>query len=198
MCWYLIDLYTLPCLSCIHSVFFPTYPLAFEHAKSVMSVVSDSLRCYRLQPSRLPCPWDSPSKNTGVGCHALLQGVFLTQGSNPRLSFCIGRQVLYHQRYLGSPSRCLVSYLFCSPRQSRDHLALKISSSVCFPYFNKCQCQFYVKWFLAISIFILLPLLKLHSCPTCLTRRAYSSSSLSINPVMKHYQPGAVKVTTAS
>ena len=31
------------------------------------------------------CPWDSPGKNTGVGCHALLQGIFLTQGSNPNL-----------------------------------------------------------------------------------------------------------------
>ena len=28
------------------------------------------------------CPWDSPGKNTGVGCHFLLQGIFLTQGSN--------------------------------------------------------------------------------------------------------------------
>ena len=28
----------------------------------------------------LLCPWDSPGKNTGVGCHALLQGIFLTQG----------------------------------------------------------------------------------------------------------------------
>ena len=31
------------------------------------------------------CPWDSPGKNTGVGCHDVLQRVFLTQGSNPRL-----------------------------------------------------------------------------------------------------------------
>ena len=29
------------------------------------------------------CPWDSPGKNTGVGSHALLQGIFPTQGSNP-------------------------------------------------------------------------------------------------------------------
>ena len=36
-------------------------------------VVSDSLRPHRQQPTRLPCPWDSPSKNTGVGCHFLLQ-----------------------------------------------------------------------------------------------------------------------------
>ena len=35
-----------------------------------------------LQPTRLLCPWDSPGKNTGVDHHALLQGVFLTQGSN--------------------------------------------------------------------------------------------------------------------
>src|SRR5574341_658848 len=37
------------------------------------SVVSDSVRPHRRQPPRLPCPWDSPSKNTGVGCHFLLQ-----------------------------------------------------------------------------------------------------------------------------
>ena len=35
--------------------------------------------------TRLLCPWDSPGKNTGVGCHAILQGIFLTQGSNPHL-----------------------------------------------------------------------------------------------------------------
>ena len=33
----------------------------------------------------LLCPWDSPGKNTGVGCHALLQGIFLIQGLNPSL-----------------------------------------------------------------------------------------------------------------
>ena len=40
------------------------------------------------------CPWDSPGKNTGVGCHTLLQGIFPTQESNPGLSHC--RQILYH------------------------------------------------------------------------------------------------------
>ena len=39
----------------------------------VASVVSDSLRPYRRQPTRLPFPWDPPGKNTGVGCHFLLQ-----------------------------------------------------------------------------------------------------------------------------
>ena len=35
--------------------------------------MSDSVRPQRLQPTRLPCPWGSPGKNTGVGCHFLLQ-----------------------------------------------------------------------------------------------------------------------------
>ena len=44
---------------------------------------------------------DSLGKNTGVGCHALLQGIFLTQGSNPGLLHC--RQILYHLSHQGSP-----------------------------------------------------------------------------------------------
>ena len=39
----------------------------------VASVVSNSVRPHRRQPARLPHPWDSPGKNTGVGCHFLLQ-----------------------------------------------------------------------------------------------------------------------------
>ena len=41
----------------------------------VTSVVSDSVRPHRQQPTRLPHPWDSPGKNTGVGCHFLLPGM---------------------------------------------------------------------------------------------------------------------------
>ena len=56
---------------------------------------------------------DSPGKNTGVGCHVLLQGIFLTQGSNPGLPHC--RQILYHLIYQWSP-RILewVAYPFSS------------------------------------------------------------------------------------
>ena len=52
------------------------------HACQVASVVSASLQPHGLQPFRLLCPWDSPGKNTGMGCHALLQGIFLTQELN--------------------------------------------------------------------------------------------------------------------
>ena len=46
------------------------------------SVTSDSSRPQGLQPTRLLCLGDSPGKNTGAGCHFLLQGIFPTQGSN--------------------------------------------------------------------------------------------------------------------
>ena len=39
----------------------------------IASVMSDSVRPHRRQPTRLPHPWDSPSKNTGVGCYFLLR-----------------------------------------------------------------------------------------------------------------------------
>ena len=53
-------------------------------------------------PARLLCLWDFPGKNTGVGCHFLLQGIFLTQGLNPGLLHC--RQMLYPPSHQGSPS----------------------------------------------------------------------------------------------
>ena len=60
---------------------------------SVTSLMSNCLWHYELKPSRLLCPWDSPGKNTGVGCHALLQGIFLTQGLNPCLQRLLHLQV---------------------------------------------------------------------------------------------------------
>ena len=68
------------------------------------SVMSDSLRPYGLQPARLLCQGDSPGRNAGVGWHALLQGICLTQVSYVS---CIDRQALYHQHHLGSPALVL-------------------------------------------------------------------------------------------
>ena len=55
-----------------------------ETACAVLSrlVAPDSLWPYVLHPTRLLCSEDSPGRNTGMGCHALIQGIFLTQGSN--------------------------------------------------------------------------------------------------------------------
>ena len=55
-----------------------------------------TLQHYGLWPAMLLCTWDSPGKNAGVGCLALLQGIFLTQGSNLHLLCLLHcRQILY-------------------------------------------------------------------------------------------------------
>ena len=64
---------------------------------SVASVLSNSLQSYGLQSTRLLCPRDSPGKSTAVGCHALLLGIFPTQGSNLGLLQLVHcRQILFH------------------------------------------------------------------------------------------------------
>ena len=73
------------------------------------SVVSNSLRPHGLHcPARLYCPWNSPG-NTGLGFHALLQGIFPTQGLNPGLLHC--RWILYCLSHQGSPNRLGLSWI---------------------------------------------------------------------------------------
>ena len=77
-----------------------------------------------MQPHGLYNPWNSPDQNTGVGSLSLLQGIFLTQGSNPGLPHC--RQILYQLSHKGSP-RTLewVAYPFSSESsQSRNNRGL--------------------------------------------------------------------------
>ena len=77
----------LPTVRCVDTGLRPTVRL-LPHIHTVLharSGMSDSLRPHGLQPASLPCPRGSPGKNTGVGGHFLLQGVFLTQGLNPCL-----------------------------------------------------------------------------------------------------------------
>ena len=52
------------------------------------SAVSHSFRPHGLSRARLLCPWEAPGKNTGVGGHSLLQGIFPTQGSSLGLPRC--------------------------------------------------------------------------------------------------------------
>ena len=66
------------------------------------SVVSDSLRPHGLySPPGTSVHGVSPGKNTGVGCHFLLQGIFPTKGSNPGLLDC--RQILHQFKLGGKP-----------------------------------------------------------------------------------------------
>ena len=64
------------------------------------SVVSDSLRSHGLYPSRLLCPWNSPGKDTGVGCYSPLHQIFLIQGLNPILPHF--KQILYSLSHQGT------------------------------------------------------------------------------------------------
>ena len=60
-------------------------------------VIPNSLQALGLQPISLVCLWDFPGKNTGTGCHFLLQGIFPIQRSKPHLlCLLLGRQILYH------------------------------------------------------------------------------------------------------
>ena len=100
----------------------------FVLACSVALVVSESLRPCGLEPTRLLCPWDSLGKNTGVGCHVLLQGMSPAQESTWGLLHC--RWILYQLSYQGSPETCKggllqinsasipVSKLFLSPQNN--------------------------------------------------------------------------------
>ena len=84
------------------------HPNSFPDQSCVLKSCLTLLHAHGLQPTKHFCPWDFPGKNTGVGCHFLLQGIFLTQGLNLNLlRLLIGRWFLYHQCHLGSPNSFL-------------------------------------------------------------------------------------------
>ena len=66
----------------IRTLSLASYTLFHGKWKCSHSVVSYSLQPHGLEPDRLLCPWNSPDKNPGVGCHFLLQGIFSTEGWN--------------------------------------------------------------------------------------------------------------------
>ena len=77
--------------------------------------MSDSVRPQRLKPTRLPCPRDFPGKNTGVGCHFLLQGIFPIQRLNPILHMLCSTSRFFTAEPLGKPTLG-----FCSVQFSRS------------------------------------------------------------------------------
>ena len=90
------------------------------------SVLSDFLR-----PHGLYRPWNSPDQNTGVGSCSLLQGIFLTQGSNPGLPY--RKQILYQLSHQGSP---------CTRRvwKRSEHFDLVTGNLFCF-YLGLWMCH---------------------------------------------------------
>ena len=83
-----------------------------QHARLLQLCLT--LQPYALQPARLLNPWDSPDKNTGVGCHTVLQEIFPTQGLNPCLLHLLHWQV--GSLPLASPGKPndIISYIIFS------------------------------------------------------------------------------------
>ena len=104
------------------------FPLSFAVNLKLLATLclvtmSNSLQPYGLQRARLLCPWDSPGKNSGVGCHAFLQGSSQPRGWI-RVSYVssIGRQVLYVY------DACVLSHvqLFAAPWTVASQAALSM------------------------------------------------------------------------
>ena len=110
------------------------------------------LSCVRLcdaldWPTGLICPWDFPGKNTGVGCHFLLQGFFLEAGSN----LCLLHSQAYSLplSYLGSLIVCY-SFLSGVPPPIHDHFSYDVksicSSTVVFRIATSSVWEFDINW----------------------------------------------------
>ena len=98
----------------------------------VCSVLSSSLQHCGLQTTRLLWPWNVPGKNTGVGCHFLLQEIFPTQGSNPNLLCPLHGQVdSLPLRHLGS----LVTSYKELQAVYREYMLHTKRASFLFPFF---------------------------------------------------------------
>ena len=108
------------------------------------AIVSDSLRCHGLYPTRLLCPWDFPGKNTGVGCHFSCR-----QSSRPRdqtrisCSSCIDRQILYNWTSWGDLKKMRLAKLWLNLQDSTlHHMTHQISSVQSF----SCVWLFATPW----------------------------------------------------
>ena len=74
--------------------------IVLEWVSDSGSVISDFASPGTIYPAKLLCPWNSPGKTTGGGCHFLLQGIFPTQESNTSLLHW--KQILYQLSHQGS------------------------------------------------------------------------------------------------
>ena len=128
------------CLNFIHSEKIFLSNVHASHCSHIQLFVA--LWTVAYQPTRLLCPWDFPGKNTGVGCHALLQGIFATQELNPcllhLLHWQIGSLSLAPPGKPISNVRCRLRFIFFPPwtsiYSSETVWALEFLSQVIFNY----------------------------------------------------------------
>ena len=124
-----------------------------------------------LQPTRLFCPWNSPSENTGIGCHALLQGIFPTQESNPHLLCLLHWQAgSLPLAPRGKPLRQIYDIIFANGKLRTK----KVKQFVQGHMIRQRQC-----WDEPMGLLIVLS----HHCPT----RPYSEGTNSVNNCCYHF-----------
>ena len=118
----------------VHMYTYCTQACTHTHTYKLASTCMRALSCLTVYNSMDCSPPGSSGhgiflgKNTGVGCHFLLQGIFLTQGSNPGIPHC--RWILYSLIHLGSPIRSDQSLsrvrLFVTPRTAAHQALLSM------------------------------------------------------------------------
>ena len=102
-------------------------------------IVSNSLRPHALWPTGILCPWESSSKNKGVGCYFLPQGIFPTQGSNLSLLCLLHcRQILYHLSHWGSFG--VWGLVWCGAGGKSCSLLICFSSAFTYPRIKGSNC----------------------------------------------------------
>ena len=120
--------------------------------------MSDSVRPHRQQPIRLPCSWDSPGKNTGVGCHFLLQCMKMKS-----------------EREVAQPCPTLSDPMDCSPPGSSVHGIFQARVL-------EWGAIAFSKYMIEITLNPILPLLatlpSLRHCPRCWTFKGYEVITL--------------------
>ena len=127
------------CPSAYKVLFVPSKSLFPWKWKWSHSVLSDSFQPHGWQPTRLCCPWDFPGKNTGMGCHFLLQGIFPTQGSNLGLLYC--RQTIYHLSHQGSPFLVLCKFWWLCDEFNGDLLQECLCHTQVYYTQSPCPCN---------------------------------------------------------
>ena len=138
--------------------------------------ISDSVASWTVA-TRLLCPWGSPRKHTGVGCHAHLQEVFLIQRSNPGFLHC--RQRFYCLSHQGSPPHytrmhVCISTLFLDPfpilsLQNIEQSSLRSTVGTCWLsiynlYIVVCICWSQIPIFIPLSSYPLVTMSVFYTC----------------------------------
>ena len=110
---------------------------------SCSTMPTDCLRPQGLQPAMILCPWNFPGKNTRVGSHSLLHGIFLTQRLN--LGSLNYRQIPCHLSHKGSPAKYWLIFKISIPKNVQT-TALILHASKIMLKILQARLQQHVNW----------------------------------------------------